>query len=103
MTDDEVEGVADGDENGGLIGGGGAGESFDDDGSTGEGLVISRSSYTREYCLFRGDLHRTTELGASKVSYHWMNRQSLWNDRRLFKTLLRMVGIIYRDITGPSS
>ncbi len=55
MTDDEVDGVADGDENGGLIGGEGTGESFDDDGSTGEGvggkhtrLVISRSSYTRE-------------------------------------------------------
>ena len=36
VPNDKAETVADGDENGGVIGAEGAGESFDDEGSTGE-------------------------------------------------------------------
>jgi hypothetical protein len=36
VADDKSEGAADGDDNGGVIGAEGAGESFDDEGSTGE-------------------------------------------------------------------
>ena len=38
VADDEAEAAADGDENGGVVGAEGAGESSDDEGSTGEGV-----------------------------------------------------------------
>jgi hypothetical protein len=79
VADDEAEAAADGDEHGGVIGAEGAGESSDDEGSTGEGVGDKqtrgrRDSASQELCihfkLFPGYSRRTTECGASKVLCH---------------------------------